>query len=72
MVALKNPLDVNALNFDDPKEMQEFLSAWFAASIAASAPVMAKMHRDGIIDENGRRVSTSVPVVDAEASVEQQ
>lgn len=72
MPAVKDPLAVNALNFDDPEEMEEFHRAWFAASIAKSAPVLAQMHRDGIIDEHGRRISTEAPVVDAEASVEQQ
>ncbi len=72
MPALKDPLAVNTLNFDDPTEMAEFDGAWMAASIARSASVLAQMHKDGIIDEHGRRVSTTVPVVDAEASVEQQ
>jgi hypothetical protein len=72
MAALKNPLDVDRINIDDPSERQAF----YEALIAHGAPLVREERmqafRAGLIDEQGRVVDRSrVTDVDAKLSVEQ-
>lgn len=72
MAALKNPLDVDRINIDDPAERQAF----YEALIAHGAPLVREERmlafRAGLIDEQGRVVDRSrVTDVDAKLSVEQ-
>jgi hypothetical protein len=72
MSVFKDGLIINPESSQETSEYFAFLEEWVAASIATSAPVLAQMVKDGIIDENGRRISTEIPVIHAEACVEQQ
>ena len=72
MGALKNPLDVDRINIDDPAERQAF----YEALIAHGAPLVREERmqafRAGLIDEQGRVVDRSrVTDVDAKLCVEQ-
>ena len=72
MAALKNPLDVDRINIDDPAERQAF----YEALIAHGAPLVREERmlafRAGLIDEQGRVVDRSrLTDVDAKLSVEQ-
>lgn len=72
MAALKNPLDADGINIDDPAERQAF----YEALIAHGAPLVREERmlafRAGFIDEQGRVLDRSrLTDVDAKLSVEQ-
>lgn len=74
MIAEKHLVNVEDYDFHDNEDMTRFEDDWIAASLAESAPLIAEMYRDGLIDAEGRRISTAVPpdMLNPEASVEQQ
>ena len=69
---MKNPLDIDRINIDDPVERKAF----YEALIAHSAPLVReermKAFRAGLIDEQGHVIDRSrLTKVDAKLSVEQ-
>jgi hypothetical protein len=72
MAAVKNPLDIDRINIDDPAERKAF----YEALIAHSAPLVCeermKAFRAGLIDDQGHVIDRSrLTDVDAKLSVEQ-
>lgn len=72
MAALKNPLDVDRINIDDPAERQAF----YEALIHHGAPLVREERMQafggGLIDEQGHVIDRSrLADVDAKLSVEQ-
>ena len=57
----KNPLDINAMNLDDPIEHAAFMDAWIAKGVARTNARLRELYAMGIIDENGDLIPTHTP-----------
>ena len=70
---IKNPLDINTVNFDDSDEHNAFLDAWIAKGVARTNARLRELYAMGIIDEKGDLIPTHTPpdMLDPNSSVEQ-
>ena len=72
MAALKNPLDVDRINIDDPAERQAFYDALIARGAPLVREERMQAFRAGLIDEQGHVIDRSrLTDVDAKLTVEQ-
>jgi hypothetical protein len=72
-VPTTNPLDYAALNLDDKEARAAFYHALNDAGREETGVRLRKMRANGIIGEDGKRISTRTPpdMLDPNASVEQ-
>ena len=54
-------LNINKLDVEDPEALSAFYDAWADACRFETGKILAEMRAEGIIDENGVRISKNVP-----------
>ena len=73
MPVAKDPLDLETLNLDDASERTAFYRAWSTAGRQATGERLRRLRDQGIVDADGKRISSNVPpdMLDADSTVEQ-
>lgn len=54
-------LNINKLDVEDPKAVGAFYDAWSDACRFETGKILEEMRAEGIIDENGVRISKNIP-----------